>query len=335
VNILLTSTIDNPWIIAGIYAAIFLLAVSIFLFLLLVLFIFFNTTYRNPFKKRVRECTQKKDELQMSMFSEGVAWAQNFKEKNEQLHIVSEGLNLYGEYINFGFDKCAIILQGRSESLLYSYYFADVYAKNGYNILVVDVRSHGLSDGKYQTGGLKESDDLILWIKLINEKYNITDFTVHGICIGAATAVYAYKKLKNEAPHGAGNSFLKRIVTDGLFKNYYEFFKAHAKVLKAPMLPVIYAATKAAFFLIFILARVRPFKENPIKYMKDIDIPILFICGVMDKFSTKPDSEELFKACVSEFKEICFFPKGRHSYVRASQKAEYDELIAKFLQKHK
>jgi len=321
----------------SIYIAIFLLAISLLLFLVLVLVIFLKTTYRSPFKKRVRECTQKNDKLQMSMFSEGVAWADKFKEKKELLHIRNEsgrgmdaGLNLYGEYINFGFDKCAIILQGRSESLLYSYYFAEVYAKNEHNILVVDVRSQGLSDGLYQTGGIKESDDVILWIKHINEKYNITDFTIHGICIGAATAVYAYKKLKNE-----GNSLLKRIVTDGLYKNYYKFFKAHAKVLKAPILPVIYAATKAAFFLIFILAKVRPFKETPLKCMKDIDIPILFICGLMDKFSIKPDSEELFEVCVSEFKEICFFPKGRHSYVRASQKVEYDELIAKFLQKHK
>jgi len=267
------------------------------------------------------------------MFSEGVAWSQKFKDKIEQLHIVSDGLNLYGEYINFGFDKCAVILQGRSESLLYSYYFADVYAKNKHNILVVDVRSHGLSDGKYQTGGIKESDDLILWIKLINEKFNIADFTIHGICIGAATAVYAYSKLKNEAPHGAGNCLLKRIVADGLYKDYYEFFKAHAKVYKAPTLLAI-AAIYVAFFLIFILAKVRPFRENPIKYMKDIDIPILFIWSVVDKFSIKPKSEELFEACASEHKEVCFFPNGKHSHVRASQTAEYDELIAKFLRNH-
>jgi len=316
-------------LLTGIYATAFLVVVSLLIFLLLVLLIFFNTTYRSPLKKRTRECTQKKDELQMGMFSEGVAWSEQFKDKTEQLHIVSDGLNLYGEYINFGFDKCAVILQGRAESLLYSYYFADVYAKNGHNILVVDVRSHGLSDGKYQTGGVKESDDVILWIKLINQQFNIADFTIHGICIGAATAVYAYSKLKNE-----GNGLLKRIVTDGLYKNYYEFFKAHAKVYKAPMLPAI-AGIIAAFFLIFILAKVRPFKESPLKCMKDIDIPILFIWSVMDKFSIKPNSEALFEACASEYKEVCFFPKGRHSHTRASQKAEYDELIAQFLQKHK
>jgi alpha-beta hydrolase superfamily lysophospholipase len=263
----------------------------------------------------------------MRMFSEGVAWSEKFKDITEELHIVSEGLNLYGEYINFGFDKCAVILQGTGESLLYSYYFADVYAKNEHNILVVDVRAHGLSDGKYQTGGIKESDDVILWIKLINERFNIADFTIHGICIGGATAVFTYSKFKNE-----NKDLIKRIVTDGLYKSYYELFKAHFKAYKAPLLP---PAIYGLFFLLFILAKVRPLKENPIKYVKDIDIPILFIWSAMDKFSIRPNSEELFEACASEYKEICFFPKGRHSHVRASQKTEYDELIAKFLQKNK
>ena len=324
-NTLLTGTIDNPWVTAGIYAGAILVAVSILAFMLLVLLIFLNTSYRSPLKKRIRECTRKNDESQMRMFYEGVAWSEKFKDITEQLHIVNDGLNLYGEYINFGFDKCAVILQGREESLLYSYYFADVYAKNEHNILVVDARAQGLSDGKYQTGGIKESGDLIVWIKLINERFNIADFTIHGICIGGATAVYAYSKLKKD-----GNVLLKRIVTDGLFKSYYELFKAHSIVYKAPILPAIYAV----FFLLFIFAKVRPFKEIPIKYMKDIDIPILFIWSARDKFSLKPHSEELFEMCASEHKEVCFFPKGRHSHVRASQKSEYDALIAKFLQKH-
>lgn len=312
-------SINNPWIIAGISVGAFLVVI----FVLLVLLIFFNTTYRNP-KRKKRECTKKNDESQMRMFNEGVAWSQQFKDKTEQLHIINEGLNLYGEYINFGVDKCAVILQGRAESLLYSYYFADVYVKNGYNILVVDVRAHGFSDGKYQTGGIKESDDLILWIKLINKRFTIADFTIHGISVGAATAVYAYSKLKNE-----GCGLIKRIVTDGLYKSYYELYKAHVKVYKGPPFTIY-----AVFALIFILTKVRLIKETPIKYMKEIDIPILFIWSVKDIFSLKSNCDELFEACASKHKEICFFPEGRHSHVRATQEAEYDELIAKFLQKH-
>jgi len=311
---------NHPWIIT----AAFIASGGIILHLVSVITVFYHIMYRNP-KKRTRECTIKKDESQMRMFAEGVAWAEQFKDITEQLHIVNDGLNLYGEYINFGFDKCAVILQGRSESLLYCYYFADVYVKNGYNILVVDIRAHGLSDGKYLTAGIKESDDLVLWIKLINEKYHITDFTLHGICVGASAAVYTYVKLKNE-----GSGLVKRIVTDGLFYSFSALFERHIKRFKTPAFP----ALQSIFFLTFMLTKARLFSETPIKYMKDIDIPFLFIWSAEDFFCVRSKSEALFEACASKHKEICFFPEGRHSHVRSSQEAEYDEVIAQFLQKH-
>jgi len=312
-------TLSNPWVIVGIFIAINVIV----LFFVVPIVIFCNTIYRNPKKKRTRECTNTKDEQQARMFEEGISWARQYEDKTEELHIVNDGLNLFGEYINFGFDKCAIILQGRTESLNYSYYFAEVYAKNGYNILVIDVRAHGLSDGKYQTAGIKESDDLIAWMRLINEKHAISNFAIHGVCVGGATAVYAHSKLKRE-----GIDWMKLIVTDGLFQSYYEIFKRNFKMRKKPVFPALHSV----FFLAFVFAGVRLFKETPQKYMKDVDIPILFIWSSKDIFCIKSKCEELYNACASEHKEIHFFPEGRHSHVRSSQEGEYDEVIAKFLQ---
>jgi alpha-beta hydrolase superfamily lysophospholipase len=315
----------SPWVIAAIVVVAFLVLSGIAMLIIVPHVVFYNTMYPSPKKKKTRECTNTKDESQMRMFSEGILWAEQFKDKTQQLHIVNDGLNLYGEYIDLGFDKCAVILQGRTESLLYSYYFADVYTKNGYNILVIDVRAHGLSDGKYRTGGIKESDDLVLWIKLINQKYGITDFTLHGICVGGATAVYTYIKLKNE-----GSNLVKKIVTDGMFQSYFEMFKMNMKLYKRHPFPMLYLT----FFLAFLRAKVRLFKETPMKYMKDIACPILFIWSVEDIFCLKPKGEELFEACASQHKQISFFPKGRHSHVRSMQEAEYDKVIAEFLQKN-
>ena len=306
------------------FIVIFLVASHVVMNLVAAPAVFYNTMYRNPKKERTRECTNTKDQSQTRMFAEGIAWSNQHKAVTESLHIVNNGLNLYGEYINFGFDKCAVVLQGRTESLLYSYYFADVYAKNGYNILAVDVRAHGLSDGKYHTAGIKESDDLIAWIALINEKYNITDFTLHGICVGGATAVYTYAKLKNK-----GNDWIKSIVTDGLFVSNYEIFKRNFKRFKQPAFPALHLT----FFLAFLLAKIRLFKETPMRYMKDIDIPMLFLWSEEDRFCVKSKNEELFCACASEDKALCFFPQGRHSHVRSAQAAEYDEAVAAFLQK--
>ena len=321
--ILSIAALSNPWVIAS---AAFLVAGGVIVFFLTFTIIFYNTMYRNPKKKRTRECTNIKDEQQMRMFDVGTGWAKQYGDKMEELHIVNDGLNLYGEYINFGFDKCAVILQGRTESLLYSYYFADVYAKNGYNVLVIDVRAHGLSDGKYQTAGIKESDDLVIWIKLISEKYSVNDFAIHGVCVGGATAIYTYVKMKNE-----GVDLIKRIVTDGLFQSYFEMFKQNFKMRKKPVFPVLHLV----FFLAFVIAKIRLFKETPMKYMENIDIPILFMWSAEDIFCLKSKCEELFEACASKHKELCFFPEGRHSHVRSTQEAHYDGVVAEFLHKHK
>ena len=286
--------------------------------------IFWNTMYRNPKRKRTRECTNTKDDEQRMMFDEGLAWARQYRDITDELQIESDGLTLYGEYINFGYEKCAVVLQGRTESLLYSYYFAGVYADHGYNILVVDLRAHGLSDGKYQTGGIKESDDLVRWIDLIRSKYSIEHFTIHGVCIGGATAVYTYVKQKNMGVH-----VIDTIVADGLYYSYYEMFKQNFKLYKKPVFPTL----QLVFFIAFILAGVRLFSETPMKYMNSIDIPILFIWSRKDEFCLKDKCDALYAACASPDKQVQFFPGGRHSHVRSSQPAEYDKTISEFLQR--
>ena len=58
----------------------------------------------------------------------------------KDVHIVNEGFNLYGEYFDLGFDRAVIIVPGRMESLLYSYYFARPYQEKGFNVFVFDQR---------------------------------------------------------------------------------------------------------------------------------------------------------------------------------------------------
>jgi len=286
--------------------------------------IFMNTMYRNPNKPRTRECTNLKDDEQRTMFDEGREWADQYRDITTDLQIENDGLKLYGQYIDFGCDKCVVILQGRTESLLYSYYFANVYAQRGYNILVTDLRAHGLSDGKYQTGGIKESDDLVRWIDLVREKYGIEHFAIHGVCVGGAIAVYTYAGQKS-----AGVSCIETIVTDGLYYSYFEMFKQNFKLYKKPVFPTL----QFVFFLAFLLAKVRLFSETPMKYIKDVDIPILFIWSEKDIFCLRPKCDELYSGCASPAKEVRFFPEGRHSHVRSSQPVEYDRAVSEFLQR--
>ncbi|MCL2670948.1 MAG: alpha/beta hydrolase [Clostridiales bacterium] len=283
--------------------------------------IFVNTLYRDDKKPRSRDASPDSSDEQKEMFAKGLAWAERHRDKITDLHIVNDGLNLYAQYIDLGFDKCAALIQGRTESLQYSYYYADVYAENGYNILVIDTRAHGLSDGKYITAGIQEQRDLVAWIDLIHERYGIENFTVHGICIGAATAVYAYCASREKG-------LIQKIVTDGLFISYHEIFEKHIVERNKP----VFCFVHLTFFYTWLCTGARLLRETPLRRMPEIDIPILFIWSRTDFYCQPHNCEALFAACASPKKEMRLFPDGKHSHVRYCNTEEYDAAVNAFLQ---
>ena len=304
---------------------IWIVAASLVAFGLFVAFfasyqIFKNTLRRDEKKARTRECSLASNPDLKRMFDLGTQWADNYRDSIDELSIVNDGLNLFGEYMNLGHDKCAVIIQGRTESLLYSYYFADAYVKSGYNILVIDIRAHGLSDGKYVTAGIKEHEDLIMWIDLIRTKYGVTSFVMHGVCIGAAAAIYTYCATKKE-------NLIEKLVLDGTFVSYYEIFKNHMIDLKKPVLFFVYLT----FFYSYMCTGVSLLKETPLKRVGEIEIPVLFIWSRKDVFCPPHKSEELYAACGSKYKQVSFFPEGNHSFVRYFNTEGYDNAILEFL----
>ena len=120
------------------------------------------------------------------MFDLGMDWARENEARKRPVSIENEGLKLAGEYFDFGHKRCAIIFPGRTESLYYSYYFAQPYAEAGCNILVVDSRAHGLSEGKYNYCSTREWSDVIAWTRFAHDQLGCSDVVLHGICVGGA-----------------------------------------------------------------------------------------------------------------------------------------------------
>lgn len=243
------------------------------------------------------------------------------KDKKIDVSVTSCGFKLVGEYYDFGHKKTAIIVAGRSEALTYSYYFAIPYKKFGFNILVIDNRSHGLSEGKINACGLLEWPDILEWAKLLHDDYHQEEIISHGVCIGSSTCLYALTNV--DAP-----SYYKGMVADGMYQNFPISFVNHA-----------YEAGHSKhfvfdfFFLIFRLrAHVNPF-YGPIDCIDKLNIPILFIYSMEDRYSTPDKSQELYEKCFAP-KEIKWFEKGRHSFIRINNEDEYDEAIKDFIEKY-
>ena len=112
--------------------------------------------------------------------------------ENEQWTITSQdGLKLVATH--FSPDKpsrlWAILVHGYGRNQSYVWDYAAEYIKRGYHVLTPDLRAAGLSEGKYLTMGVKESNDIVLWAKEIVQKDENAQIVLHGISMGAATVM--------------------------------------------------------------------------------------------------------------------------------------------------
>ena len=285
--------------------------------------VYIKTLKRNSKEQWGRDYPSELEERSVKMYQTGISWAEQNAEFKKDVHIVNNGLNLYGEYYDFGTDKCVMILSGRTEALKYGYYFAIPYHSAGYNVLVVDPRGHGLSDGEYNTVGFEESKDAIAWVNMLKEKFGVKSVIFHGICIGAAGGMLAITS--KDCP-----DIVSGIVTEGMFPNFSESMKNNLKERRKPvfiMLDLINAQMKKHTG--------HSMKIGPIDYIDALEKPLLMLHSREDKFS-KPDmAQKLFDKTKTTEKEIVWFDHGDHSMLRITDTERYDNAIKDFLRRLK
>lgn len=308
-----------------------LIAVIIGFALLSVAFYFFSIAfashcvYTATLKRKDKEqwgrAISVVNELTIQMDSEGADWQQKHNAYKKDVHINNDGLNLYGEYYDLGFDKAVIILPGRTESLRYGYYFAKPYSDSGCNVLVIDPRAHGYSDGEYNTVGFEESKDALAWTRFLNETFGVNVIVLHGICIGAAAGMLAITSA--ECP-----DCVKGLVTEGMYANFGESMKNHLIERKKLYFPIL-------FCIDFWSKKYtgHSMKKGPIDVIDKMDKPLLMIQSKMDKYSTTANAKRMFDLCQSSEKKLVLYDKGDHSMLRITDSYLYDTEISMFLKR--
>ena len=281
--------------------------------------VYTQTLKRSKKDQWSREMPKDIDPMQKPMYLEGGEWSKRNASRMQEVHIVNNGLNLYGEYYDFGSDRCAVILSGRTESLKYGYYFAIPYAECGFNILVLDPRAHGNSDGEYNTVGFEESRDDIAWLNYLKDNFGIRSVVLHGICIGAAGGMLALTS-------GDGPDIVDGIVTEGMFANFSGSVKNHLIERKKPVFIMLDLIDGW-----MIKYTGHSMKYGPIDVIDKLDIPLLMLHSKEDIYSTPEYAQKLYDKAGSGHKELVWFEHGRHSMLRITDTELYDSSIKKFI----
>ena len=187
----------------------------------------------------------------------------------------------------------------------------------GHNVLLVDNRASGYSDGHVITFGVNESKDCLAWVDFIIHKFGKDiKILLTGISMGASTVMIA-----------AGNDNLPSniigVVADCGYTSGEEIIKKVIKQMHLPVklfYPLIYLSAK-------IFGRFDLKDASSINAMKKCKLPIIFFHTEKDAFVPAQMSRENYEACTSTNKYIHISPEGEHGMCYILDKSGYVKAI--------
>ena len=116
------------------------------------------------------------------------------------------------------------------------YGYAYWYRQRGYNALAPDFRCQGESEGDYIGLGATDSEDLRGWIDLILQRDPDAQIVLHGLSMGASTALILSGK--EDAP-----SNIRAVISDCAYTDAYAMFREKiGSWFHLPAFPVIDSA---------------------------------------------------------------------------------------------
>lgn len=198
------------------------------------------------------------------------------------------------------------------------------YNSLGYNVIMPFQRSHGESEGKYITFGIKERYDLQKWILKANEIYGAEKpVFLEGISMGCATVLMS---LGLELPPN-----VRGAIADCGFTSPYEIiWKVLTKDKKIPTASLV---IKIGNFLTKHVAGFDMNEYSTIDALRENNIPVLFIHGANDDFVPVEMTIANFEVCTAE-KSLFLVENCPHAIACFVSPEKYNGKVVKFLEKH-
>jgi uncharacterized protein len=294
-------------------AALLLTLVGVYFFLL---FKIYNGVFTVKERREYWDDSYLGARLIKDDYSQTLKWAQTTQHKD--ISITSfDGLKLYGRYFDHSINSPNIILIHGYRSVsnrmldLAKFYFEDL----NMNVLLIDLRGHGLSDGNFVGMGHLDSYDLISWVNYLNGKSG-RDIAIHGLSMGAVTALNTCGKTMEN---------VKVMIADSGFSSFKDMMSFYFK--KNYKLPsfLFYGALN---ILTRVLLKTNLEEINPIERLATSQYPILFIHGGADHRVPVNFSKSMYNACSSK-KDMLIIEGADHTFAYV---CEFDLYRRKIVQ---
>lgn len=243
----------------------------------------------------------------------------------EDVYIEShDGLQLHGLLVAADKPKGTVLLAHgyRSCYLLDFSLVLNVYHQIGFNLLIPDQRSHGKSQGKYITFGVKESEDMLRWVSYHNERLGNLPILLSGMSMGASTVLFMADR---ELPENVCG-----IIADCGFTSPKAILQhVFKKTVHFPTGPIIWVTD----LLSRIFAGFSLREKDTRKTLADCKVPVLMIHGMEDNFVPCDMTRQGYDSCTSE-KQLLLVAGAGHGVSFFHDQVGYTAAVMYFLKTH-
>ncbi|NET09216.1 MAG: alpha/beta hydrolase [Symploca sp. SIO2B6] len=212
-------------------------------------------------------------------------------------------------------DRTVIILHGLGATRQDMLEFGLPLQKVGYNLVLIDLRSHGESGGKFFTYGYHEWQDVVSLLDWLEQQAPkaVEDVTLIGVSAGGAIAI----------PATARDSRIDRLITLSTFAELGETINT-----QTPLLPDRWrrrAIAKAER-----LAKFEVDATIPRQTIQRVNVPVLIIHGDVDGYIPFENGQKLYEAA----KQPKFFHRSvgaDHADILSQNSTQLNQVILDFM----
>lgn len=301
-------------VLAWIVLALILLIILGMVYYLVVGEILFKFAFSRK-KSRVRK---KQIDKQIKDFKIDLCWWQ--KQKLEKVSIKSfDGLKLSGYFLNNDSQKTVIIFHGYGGEYHEMQQYCKFFFDKNFNVLLVDNRTHGESEGNCIGFGWLDRKDVLFWIDFLNNKIPNSKIVLFGLSMGATAVCCASGE---ELPKN-----VVAIISDCAFANLkmqMQYVMRKHKILWKIFKNHLFSFVK----------HIHDFDINQadaIKQVKNTKVPILFIHGQSDSFVPVENLTALYNATPDGKKSKYVEANADHAMAYSVGGVLYEKKINDFL----
>ncbi|HEY0067507.1 MAG TPA: alpha/beta hydrolase [Flavisolibacter sp.] len=230
---------------------------------------------------------------------------------------LSNGLPIEGWYAgNDSAKGCVILFHGISVNKSYVINEAAMFRQMGYNVLLVDFRAHGRSDGNNSTFGVEETGEVQKAFVFAQGRGN-RNIILYGVSMGAAVCLKAVAEKKVQPA---------ALIADMPFGCLQDHMRARARMHGFPSQPFAFLVT----FWAGVERGFNGFNHSPTAYAREVNCPVLLQWGDKDPYVSRSETESIFNNLPAQKKLAIYEGAGHESFLNR-EPVQWKTQVTEFL----